>query len=375
MLYRYLSAIVLVTVLTGLLLTSCGDDGGGGTDLGDGSNDTFDRGAMLAHWADNIIIPAYLNYQSSLEGLVASSEAFVGEPSATTLSTLKNSWQQSYLSWQRVSMFEIGKAEQLVLRSFTNIYPTDTTGLLDNISSGTYNLALASKYDEQGFPAIEYLLFAHDENETVEDFAGNNAQGQYLLDLTSRLQSLTNEVVEDWQGGYRETFVADDGSSGTSSVNKMVNDYIFYYEKSLRAGKVGIPAGIFSGSPLPNTVEARYSGDFAKPLFLEALNATQNFFNGTPYSGGSNGPSLRAYLDHLNTIREGEDLGLLIDDQFESARLAAAGLDNSFFAQVESDNSALLALYDELQKNVILLKVDMLQALNINVDFVDADGD
>jgi hypothetical protein len=31
--------------------------------------------------------------------------------------------------------------------------------------------------------------------------------------------------------------------------------------------------------------------------------------------------------------------------------------------------------YDELQKVVILLKVDMLQAFNVNVDYVDADGD
>ena len=35
----------------------------------------------------------------------------------------------------------------------------------------------------------------------------------------------------------------------------------------------------------------------------------------------------------------------------------------------------MLAAYDELQANVVLLKVDMFQALNIKVDFVDADGD
>lgn len=375
MLYRYLSGLLLITVFTGLVLTSCGEDGDGSTDPGDGSTDTFDRGAMLAHWADNIIIPAYLDYQSSLSGLVASAETFVADPSALNLSMLKTSWQQSYLAWQRVSMFEIGKAEELVLRSFTNIYPADTSGILDNITDGGYNLALASKYDEQGFPAIEYVLFANDEEATLANFSSNPAYGQYLVDLTSRLQSLTNEVVEDWQGGYRDTFVAGDGSSGTSSVNKLVNDYLFYYEKSLRAGKIGIPAGIFSGSVLPHTVEAPYAGEFGKAFFLEALDATRNFFNGVPHAGGSNGPSLRAYLDHLNKITDGEDLGLLIDDQFESARLAASGLGDNLFVQVKTDNTAMLALYDELQKNVILLKVDMLQALNINVDFVDADGD
>ncbi len=35
----------------------------------------------------------------------------------------------------------------------------------------------------------------------------------------------------------------------------------------------------------------------------------------------------------------------------------------------------MLLTFDELQRNVILLKVDMLQALDINVDFVDTDGD
>ena len=31
--------------------------------------------------------------------------------------------------------------------------------------------------------------------------------------------------------------------------------------------------------------------------------------------------------------------------------------------------------YDELQKAVVLLKVDMLQAFSVNIDYVDADGD
>lgn len=373
--YRYITIIGLIALLSLALLAGCGDDNNEESGPGDSNTDTFDRGAMLAHWADNIILPAYVDYASSLSTMVSASETFVASPSVANLADLKSAWQQAYLDWQRVSMFEIGKAEELVLRNFTNIYPTDTAGVMDNISSGEYNLALASKYDEQGFPAIEFLLYGHDESTVVADFTDHAAQGQYLLDLSTRLQSLTQEVVDDWQQGYRDQFVADDGSSATSSVNKVVNDYLYYYERALRAGKVGIPAGIFSSNTLPHTVEARYAENLSKPLFLEALDATQDFFNGVSHQGGANGPSLRAYLDHLNTIKEGDDLGLLIDDQFESARLAASGLSDSFYEQVQSDNTSMLALYDELQKNVVLLKVDILQALNINVDFVDADGD
>ena len=35
----------------------------------------------------------------------------------------------------------------------------------------------------------------------------------------------------------------------------------------------------------------------------------------------------------------------------------------------------MLITYDIIQVAVVLLKVDMLQALNINVDYIDADGD
>jgi hypothetical protein len=35
----------------------------------------------------------------------------------------------------------------------------------------------------------------------------------------------------------------------------------------------------------------------------------------------------------------------------------------------------MLETYNELQRNVVFIKVDMLQALSIDVDYVDADGD
>ena len=42
---------------------------------------------------------------------------------------------------------------------------------------------------------------------------------------------------------------------------------------------------------------------------------------------------------------------------------------------METDNVKMLQAFDELQKLVVLLKVDMMQALSISVDYVDSDGD
>ena len=43
--------------------------------------------------------------------------------------------------------------------------------------------------------------------------------------------------------------------------------------------------------------------------------------------------------------------------------------------QIQSNNNKFLQTYDAIQEVVVLLKVDMLQLLSINVDYVDADGD
>jgi hypothetical protein len=50
-------------------------------------------------------------------------------------------------------------------------------------------------------------------------------------------------------------------------------------------------------------------------------------------------------------------------------------LENSFATQINTNNTEMTRSYDELQIAVVLLKVDMLQAFNISVDYVDADGD
>ncbi len=337
--------------------------------------DTFDRTAMLTHWADNFIVLGYEAYQTSLENLSTASSAFINETNTAHLQQLKQAWLNAYIAWQRVSMFEIGKAEALTLRDFTNIYPTNATKIEENILSGSYNFMLPSTRDQQGFPAIDYLLHGtgSTEAEVAATFAQSEGHRQYLQALVSRLVELNQEVLNDWKGGFRESFIANNGSEASSSVNKMVNDYMFYYEKALRAGKIGIPAGVFSNQPLSDRVEAFYRKDVSKTLFMEALQATSNFFSGTSANG--NGPSLAAYLDFVNAITEGEPLRASIEGQFQEAMTVGNQLSENFFQEVETNNNAMLATYDALQKNVVLLKVDMFQALNIRVDYVDADGD
>ena len=366
-------------ILLSLIVFACStsDDGGGTSEETD---DNFNRSAMLINWADNIIIPAYTAFNADVAVMVQASSVFTETPSEANLQNLRSAWKDAYVSFQSVSMFEIGKAEELNFRNRLNVYPTDVTSIEENVSNNTYNFSLPSNIAIQGFPAIDYLIngLAGTDTEIVAFYnSESTATGYngYLNELTNTVLELSTTVLNDWEGSYRSTFVAGTSSSATGSVDKLVNDFLFYYEKSLRAGKIGIPAGVFSVDPLPEKVEALYSKEIGKELLLAAITASQNFFNGKSFTSASEGESLKSYLDFLNTIKNGDDLSTLINNQFDISKTKAAELGNDLALQVTTDNSKMTETYDELQRNVILLKVDMLQALSINVDFVDADGD
>jgi predicted lipoprotein len=366
--------IVLILLGT-VIFWGCSDSGPSGTET-----DDFDRQAILVNWADNIILPSFEAFAIQTEALKSASDAFAEQPNQQTLNDLRDQWLMSYKSWQHVSMFEMGRAMDIRYRDNMNLYPVNTDEILENIETGSYNFELPSQNDAQGLSTLDYMLYGlgADDASILEFYTTHeNAEAYltYITDLTARIDTLTDEVLGHWQNGYRDEFVSKTGSGANSSLDMMVNDYIFYYEKALRAGKIGIPAGVFSGSPLSNRVEAYYGGEYSKELFMEALDAAQNFFNGTRFGSEQRGESMRSYLEFLETTKNGESLAALINNQFENARIEAHDLNNNLAEQVNGDNTQMLTTYDQLQQNVVFLKVDMLQALNISVDYVDADGD
>ena len=345
-----------------------------------GKADNFDRQAMLTNWADNIIIPTYEDLAVNVGNLKTAAANFQANPATAEFDNLKNAWELAYISWQNAAIFEIGKAEELALQNNLNIYPTNVTELTENVMSSSYNLALPSEFSTQGFPALDYLLFgvSNDDALILQFYQSDSNAGkylQYIVELTNRMGELVTTVLEDWTTNYRATFVENSGNSANASVDKLTNDFIFYYEKHLRAGKIGIPAGVFSGDVLSDRVEGFYKKDLSKTLFLAGLDAVQNFFNGRHFNNSTTDESMAAYLEYLDVQKGDINLKNYINQQFDATRTTAQKLSDNFAEQVVNDNVKMLETYDQLQLNVVNLKVDMMQAFNINVDFVDADGD
>ncbi|WP_375605120.1 imelysin family protein [Flavobacterium davisii] len=359
------------------LLTSCSDD----KKIDEPQvtiGDNYDKKAMLTNWAENIIIPAYKNYQIEVNKLYEEANSFKQNPTTDNLNKVRTSWFNSYKAYQRVAMFKIGKSEDLYFVNHANTYPVNVIEINKNINTEGYNLTSLTQFDKQGYPALDYMLYglADTDNAILMFYTGAEAQkyATYLTALVTDLKNTADSLLNDWNT-YKNTFISNTNNTSSGSVNLIVNAYIEYFEKHIRLGKVGYPAGKFSSGVQPNKVEGYFKKDISKILLNEAVKASADFFNGKYFASNQTGPSLKSYLDHLNVQRNNKLLSTIINDQFSLIQIKNNALDNNFVNQISTDNNKMLEAYDAMQINVSYFKVDMLTALNIAVGYVDSDGD
>jgi hypothetical protein len=370
----------LLLLLTIFLFISCGEDDATTTTQEPSVPDTFNRGEMLTNWADNIIVPAYTDFQSKLESLQVATTNFTASQSQEDLIELRSQYVSAYKTWQYVMMFSsLGKANELNINRWVNVYPTKKDLIESNIVSNNTDLTLSSTNTQQGFPALDYLLYGVNNGLVDGDDAIRTAYSavnyrNYLIAVVDRLSSLNQAVLTDWNGGYKNTFIASTENSVGSSINIMVNDYVFNYEKFFRAYKLGNPLAVFGIILRPQDVESLY-GKHSKELCIAALDAIENFFNGKHYANTSQGESFNTYLTYLDTKKDGVALVPLILNQMDAARTNINGLDSDFATQINTNIEPAYTTYDEIQKLVPMLKVDMMQAFNIAGDYQDTDGD
>ncbi|MHA3789501.1 imelysin family protein [Flavobacterium hauense] len=354
-----------------LLVSGCSS-----SDNSDTNKNAYNRDEMLANWADNIIIPSYQNYTAKVILLSDKAAAFTAAPDAVILDELRTAWLDAYVAYQYVAMYDLGKASDMFLKQTANTYPANVTGIHANIALGTYNLNSAAQFSSQGFPAIDYLINGiGNDTETIAYYSNTNAAA-FLNAITVQLKNTAQTVTNDWTNGYRDTYVNNNDGSVTSSVNKTANNFIENLEKDVRSGKIGIPAGLFSnGTTFPDKVEAYYKNDVSKILLNASIKAEQDFFNGKALNGNTTGASLKSALDAVKAVRDGQNLSDIINNQFATINTKNNELNNSFSHQIINDNAKMVTAYNTLQQNVIYIKLDMMQALNVTIDYVDGDGD
>lgn len=364
----------VVSCLLGMVLlaVSCenSDDENGGQPPGE-----FDRAGMLENYADNLIIPAYNLLQSAVDGLKTASDGFTGDPSVANLESLQASLKLVRQSWQQANFYQFGPAEINTLRAVMNTYPTDTDKINNNIENGGYTLGSLDNIAAGGLPAIDYLLhgLGNSNAEIVTAFSSDaQAAGRiaYLMDNADFIKAAVDNVVDGWDPAgddYRGTFLnpSNGGTGSGSAISLLVNAMILHYERFLRDGKIGIPAGVRSaGIPRPTATEAYYGG-YSAELAVANLQAFKDLFTG---NGGS------GLDDHLNFL-DSDALATDISTGLDQAIADAQALTDPLSENIENDNESVIAVFTRLQEILVLMKVDMTSVLGITITFQDNDGD
>jgi hypothetical protein len=369
-----------------LALWACGGSGG---DPSPGEGNAA-RKEMLVHWADEIIIPAYNAFGEKFDGMVTASEAFTADPSVETLAAFRLAWEESYIQWQTVELFEFGPAGEQTLRNFFNIYPADTTGIVAAINDPTTSLEVPAAYTKQGFPALDYLINGIGASgETLPDDAAiiskytsdpqAAARKAYLTRIITRMKTLLTTVTSGWSS-YRDTFVSKTGTDNLSSLSLVVNAFSLQYERYVRTGKIGIPSGatISSGGVVyPNKVEAFYKRDLSLQLVLKAHETAHKFFNGAT-GLVSSGPSFASYMTDMEVKDPdtGTELTTIMNEQFDAIDAKLQLLGPTLYDAVQVDNADVVAIHDMMQQLVAYIKVDMAnKGLGVVITYVDNDGD
>ena len=164
------AGVVVTMLLSAVLIVACSKKSGPTT--GEPTVNGFDKAGMLVNYADNLIVPGYTGLQQQISQLETAVNTFLNAPTIANQLALKPAFKSAYLQYEHVSVDQLGPAEKALFTNFFNTFPADNAVIDGNISRGTYDLTLNSSINQQGFPALDYLLFGPD---ALQKLTGSSA--------------------------------------------------------------------------------------------------------------------------------------------------------------------------------------------------------
>ncbi len=365
---KFTTVISLVVILLSAGCQSKEDD----TD--DGSE--YNRSELLVNYATNLIVPGYTDLEVKLTMLHTQVLDFNESPSLVKLDALGTSLLDAELSYQNCTSFEFGPASDNTLRSVLSTYPTSEMSIESNVSNGNYDLFSIGNIAAKGFPAVDYLV--HGNQKTEQEILGmyttnvDAAQRKaYLLAVVAQSLNVVSQVKGEWvANGYQQTFQNSNGNAVGSSVSLMLNSMVLDFERFIRDGKVGIPLGVRTlGVANPGKVEAYYSKN-SLVLVKQSISAYKDVFNGID----QNGVNGSGFDDYLNF--EGASTTVAnINAQLESVLSKLNMLSGPLSEDVVNNKTQVQEVYNEMQKAIVLLKVEVPSALSVLITYQDSDGD
>ncbi len=349
----------LLFCLISLLFTACESE----KSIKEELSLSFNQSELLANLSDGLIRPHYEALREKSSFLKGSVEAFVLAPDSIKLEDARMHLFDTYMAWQQVNMYDFGPALAADLKGNVNVFPTDSTALKLASSQGNTNWNALANKTIKGFPAMDYLL-NHASTATVLSEFQSSSRAQFFFNMVVDLDTRINLVSTEWQS-YQAFFKGNTGTSIGSSVGMLTNAFNQHFERYLRDGKLGIPIGVrSSGLARPQDSEA-FFGAHSFALLKSNFSAIQELYLGGAGIG---------YDDYL-LAADASALDAAIKTQLYIVSSKINSFSGSLSDAILSRPAELQSLYLEMQKLIVLWKVDLPSRLGILITYQDNDGD
>lgn len=346
-----------------------------------GSPEYAGRGAMLSHYADNLIMPAYDRLHNESVALSEHLNKLDGQSTEADLETARNQWQKTFEVWQEAALYDFGPAAAEGVRQELTVevatFPTNASEIEAFIQQNDTAFNNFNR-DTRGFLAIEYLLYGTDWSQALGQIQNDPKRQAYLRSLGRHLIENIGRVKNDWKS-YRANFVANESVSAGSPTSDMYNAFVKGYE-ILKNYKLGLPIGAVLGStpdidPDPTQVEAYYSQQSLH--FVKAqLDAVWRVYTGTTANQTPNPDDGIGWDHYVASTTGGSDLLNQTTDQWQKVETAIANLPDKSLQELITENPAQIeAAYTEAQAQTRYFKNEMTSRLGLQITFSDNDGD
>ena len=387
-----LLGVASYAALCGAVIAS--GSGCGGETNPDAPTDNFDRSALLAHLANNVLLPIQADVAAKAALVPAPLEAHcnaldAGDGSAT-LGPARAAWAAAVDAWQRADALLIGPAamDNKTLRDRIYAWPQLAPCDVDRDVITHWNTP--ASYDvstrlgrQRSLTTVEYLLFpASDMHGCPLEPAGWSALGADLprarcrlaLTIAKDVAAGADALYTAWRpdGGNYVAELAAAGTSGSAIASphagvNVVSNSFFYVDRNVKDMKLGEAAGIVVtnvcgtvNTPCEREVELRYAdrATFAIRANLAALREGV-----TGKTAASDGPGFDDFLIAVGhpALAQG------MVDELDAAIAKANALPDSLLSALSASYSAVVDTHATIRLFTNDLKSQFLTVLALDI--------
>lgn len=360
--------------------------GGGGSATTDARVDDFDRRAMLANLATNVIAPAYQAFALGAGELESAAAAWCDEVDGDAArEAARVAWRDAMRAWQHAEVMLVGPAamDARALRDQVHSWPTTSTCAVDQevnmvaVDPDAYDIS-AKTPNRRGLPALEYVLFTESLEHTcpsqIEPTGWDGlaqadrlaARCAYAAAAAADVAATGRAIADGWSS-YATELSAGDGSSLTpQAAANLISDAMFYLDTDTKDMKLGEPAGIVDNSC--GAIEEACPAELESPHARHSKeNVSANLIAfGRLYHGDQDGPGAGLGFDEFLRALGGVALADQMTASIAAAGEAVVAIPGTLDAAITDDRDAVADAHAAVKTVTDDLKSQFLTILGLD---------